>query len=462
MKRRDMLRLAPLSLAGMTVSAGAEPGSRPLRKDGDPLSVRYLTRVRGMLRWIRDTQSENILEASHAIARRVAKGGTVWCNWDMGHNNSYDIFPERNGVPGYITMGYDEDKAGDGDVFISSRAGGPEKDVAKKDILVIASPCPWGGDARGQEYLRPAVREEKLRPYAHIWVENRITTHGAVMKLPGRPSPFGPVSGILGLVTFWMIQADACRVLAQNGKSVPVSGDEPRLSGDSVPWVDLDRPLMDDYFDKALMQLEMIEAERGNMRTIANMAVDSVLAGGKVHCYSRYRNSLAVEGHHRRGGLALTRGVCMRDGALVTMDGYVPFKGTAKDTVIMGVWEPDDEIDLKNLDVFRKTGMKIASIGPMTRDIKTPEGRTVPKEADVHVGRMCDTYGLFAVRGFERKVSPTSGPVINQIWWAVCMEIAEEIIRRTGNSPGVFFSGALIGGREHNNIMMQAYRERGY
>ncbi len=461
MKRREMLTLAPLACALSTAASAEKQPARPAHHTDAPLSVRYLHRVRGMLDNIKNTQSENILEASHAIARRVMKGGTVWCNWDMGHNNSYDIFPERNGVPGHIVMGYDPEKAKDGDVWISSRAGGPEEDAAKKDILVIGSPAPWGGDARGQEFLRPDVREQKLRPYSHIWIETGVTTHGAIMKLPGTPAPFGPVSGILGLVAFWMIQADACRILAMNGRSSSVSGDEPATASDAAS-AGLKAPLMDDYYATAVRQLEMIEAERGNMKKIAEMAVDSVLSGGTVRCYSRHRNSLAVEGHHRRGGLALTRGACMRDGGLVTMDGYVPLEPSSKDTVIMGIWEPDDEIDLENLDTFRRAGMKIASIGPMTRDIRIPEGRTVPKQTDVHVGRMCDTYGLFAMPGFDRKVAPTSGAVINQIWWALCMEIAEELIRRTGNAPGVFFSAALEGGRDYNNHVMQAYHERGY
>ena len=75
---------------------------------------------------------------------------------------------------------------------------------------------------------------------------------------------------------------------------------------------------------------------------------------------------------------------------------------------------------------------------------------------------MCDTYGLYAIPGFSRKVCPTSGPLINQIWWAACMEIAEQLIRRTGNPPGVFLSGALEGGRDHNNFIMAKYREKGY
>ena len=130
---------------------------------------------------------------------------------------------------------------------------------------------------------------------------------------------------------------------------------------------------MDDYFEQVMLQIEMIGAELGDIRRLAELAVDSILDGGKVYCYSRYRNSLCVEGHHRRGGLALTRGLCERDGKLTLLDGG-DFSGSSKDLVIMGLWEPDDEVDLKYLDVFLRHGVKVASIGPMTRNIIVPEG----------------------------------------------------------------------------------------
>jgi hypothetical protein len=38
----------------------------------------------------------------------------------------------------------------------------------------------------------------------------------------------------------------------------------------------------------------------------------------------------------------------------------------------------------------------------------------------------------------------------------------EEIVRRTGNAPGVFLSGALIGGNEHNALIRERCAARGY
>jgi uncharacterized phosphosugar-binding protein len=467
LKRREALQLIPLSLAGMTglsqnALSGGMPQKHPVVGLKGPLSMRYMKKICNMLQWVRDTQSENMLEASYAIARTIQKGGRCWRSWDMGHSGTQDVFPGRNGNPDMFTEGFDPKKAKNGDVFLAcSRWGGPYEELSKKDILIIGMPVPWGGDAKGQEFVVDSMLQQKIRPHADIWIESTITTHGAIMKVPGIEAPFGPASGTVGLLIYWMIVADACRILARDGKSMPVEGDEPKLSGNSIPWINLHEPIMDNYFEVVMNQLDMVKGEMGNIRQIAAMAADTALSGGKVWCYSRYWESLAMESHGRRGGLYMTRGVHDQDGKLKTVADSDKL-GSSKDMVIMGIWEPADEIDLKHLDTFRKYGMKIASIGPMTCDIKVPDGRTVPKEADVHAGRMCDTYGLYAVPGFDRKVCPTSGILMLQMFWATCMEIADELIRRTGNPPAILLSGAIKDGRRHNKFMLNRYLERGY
>ena len=474
MKRRRALGLIPLSISGMSGVVqkafsqempgmqhppSVVPGNPPFLPE--PLSVRYLHKVRDMLIRIRHTQSENLLESSYAIARTVMNKGTCWYSWDMGHSTTCDLLPGRNGVPEIFTIGYNPEKSRNGDLFLVNIWSGPHEDLVKKDILVIGAPAPWGSDAKMSELIVRDSAKVRIRPYSDIYIDLDVTTLGAIMDVPGMPAPIGPVSGILGIVTFWMMMADTCRILARDGKSVQVRGDEPKLSGDNIPWVSLHDPHMDDYYDQVLQQKEMIGAELGNIRKIAQMAVDSVLEGGRVFVYSRYESGLAVEAQTRRGGLSLTRGIYDKESTLIDFSGK-PINGSPKDLVIMGIVQPDDETDLKHLDTFRKYGMKVASMGPITRNIRIPDGRTVHGETDIHVGRMCDTYGLYAVRGFERKVCPTSGALLNQIFWASCMEIVEEMIRRTRNVPGVFFSAAVKGGTEHMNRMNELYMERGY
>jgi hypothetical protein len=75
---------------------------------------------------------------------------------------------------------------------------------------------------------------------------------------------------------------------------------------------------------------------------------------------------------------------------------------------------------------------------------------------------MCDTYGYFAFPGLDKKVSPTSGLLVNLMFWAAMIQLAEEIIRRTGNTPGVLSSGAFKGGAEQRANRTEMVKKRGY
>jgi len=282
MKRRDSIRIIPLSLAGAFGLAGSalgQPGSamrpgmpHPRRPDmaggGMGLYRQYARKVRERLEWIRLHQAENMLEAAHVIARTVKAGGTCWSVWDTGHSSANDQFPGRNGEPEFMKNGFDAAKAAKGDFLLANRYLGPYEVLVEKDIFVVGGPAPWGGDAAMRERLVENVRKSSLRPYSKIWIETNITTLDADVYLPGEPAPMGPFSGILGMVEYWMILADACRILSREGWTGTVKGDEPAL-GEKTAWTDLNGPLMDNYFDAVMDAIDMIGAEMGDIRTIA-------------------------------------------------------------------------------------------------------------------------------------------------------------------------------------------------
>ncbi len=474
MKRREAIRFFPLSIAGIAgmtqnVFAYEKTGKNLIDGHKEPLAIRYTKKVRERLTWIRENQTENLMEASYAIARTVQNGGRCFQDgWDAGHTEA-DSWPGRNGEPEIFTSPYNRNDAKKGDLLLTTSSRGNQEfidNITQKDIFVIGQPSSWSGDARYPELLRDDVKKLSLRSHADIWIENRATTLGGVMYVPGMTAPIGPVSGVVGKTTIWMMLADACRILARRGISVPVKGDEPKVTGENVDyksfsgWVSLNDPLMDNFFNEAMKQIELIGAELGTIRKIAKMAVDTILDGGNIYGYSLH-SSVAGEASTRRSGLSITEGI--NGSSLDTEEKRKNFKGTSKDCVIMGITKPDDETDLIFLDLFKKRGMKTASLGAMTRSIKVPEDRTVPKETDFHAGRMCDNYGLFAVPGFEQRICPTSGVVLDQLFWATMMEVVEQHIRRTGGDvPGVFFSAALKGGMEHMHRMNEIYQKRGY
>ncbi|MFC1693057.1 hypothetical protein ACFL1R_06095 [Candidatus Latescibacterota bacterium] len=453
MKRRDAVKTIPVF--GMSVLEFLDTAFA-MKRVSQPLCLEYLARVKKIIKKIQSTESDNLLEASYQIARTHKNGGNCFCQWETGHSFDGDMFPGRHGDPEIFTMGYTmgtpsvEPKRGD--LLIINVLRKPLEDPRKKGIFVIGGPTPWCADTERTDLLTETNQKLKIKKYSDIWINTHITTLGALMWLPGETAPLGPTSGALGMVTYWAMIADAVRVLARDGVSLNVKGDEPEL-GKNSPFVSLTNPLAEDYFEQSLRQISQIEAEIGTVKLIAEAAVDRILSGGKLWVYSRYHEALSAEARGKRGGLALINTTDTRD---------KNFKANGKDFMIMGIYQPDDEVDLQKLQEFRKFGMKVASIGPVTRDGIIPQGRTVPKETDMHLGLMCDTYGLFAVPGIEKKVCPTSGLLVNLMFWATIIRIAEEIIKRTGNTPGVLSTGALKGGGEQRRKRTEMVKIRGY
>ncbi len=460
MRRRDAFKLVPLSLAGLSglaeKTAAVESMPRTVdRGEPLPLCLEYPRIIMNMIDWVMQNQAGNMLESAYAIARSLKNGGKLWINWDQGHSTRGEMFPGRHGMPTFLRHGYDSAEAKDGDVLMVSRilSKAQYEDLAKKDIFVIAAPSPWSGDARGFRNVREDIQPLKNGDFADIWLENNITSIGAILNVPGMPAPIGPVSGPLCLAMMWMILSDVCRICSIEGIDIEVMGDEPRLSGDNAGWINTKRPLYQDYYGIVARELELVGAEFGDIRKMAAMTVDTLLSGGKAYYYSRYRETYRGEATGRRGGLALAQGIS--DDEKVELD--------KKDCVIMGVFQPDDPVDLGHLDDFRKAKVKIGSIGPITRNFNIPEGRCIHKETDVHAGRMSDTYGLFAVPGIDKKVSPSSGISMIAIHWVMSIEIIEQIKARTGgNVPGVHYSGALKWGSDFNKRVRAMQKDRGY
>jgi uncharacterized phosphosugar-binding protein len=424
--------------------------------DSKPICLEYLNRVVGLFNKIYQSEMDNLLEASYNIARTHKNGGNCFCQWETGHSFDGDMFPNRHGdtdifISGY-TMGTPSVEPKENDLLLINVLREPLEDPHKKGIFVIGGPTPWCGDTDQIELLTERNQNLKIKKYSDIWIDFFITTYGALMWLPGETAPIGPVSGALSIMTYWAMIADVVRILAREGIFVNVKGDEPKL-GEKTQYVSLTKPLGENYFHESLRQIGLIESEYGTIKDIANAAVDRILSGGKLFVYSRYREALSAEANAKRGGLALINTTYAEDNN---------FTGTEKDFMIMGIYQPDDTIDIQMLRKFRNLGMKIASIGPATRGGEIPGGTTVPGETDFHLGFMCDTYGLFTIQGVEKKVCPTSGLLVNLMFWTTIIQIAEEIMNRTGNTPGVLSTGAFKGGAEQRRRRMETVKMRGY
>ena len=421
----------------------------------EPLSLQYLANVRRTLEKIRSTVLDNLLEASHHIARTVKSGGTCYSTWDVGHSRNEDMFEGRHGDPDLFTYGFPENDVKAGDLYLAGIVDELKGDPREKGVFVIGGTAPWCAETEDADrLLSEAHKKRQIRKYSDLWIDTYVPTHGSFIWLPGAKYPMGAVSTVLGMTTFWMMIADAVRILSAEGVTVNVKGDEPPLD-EKADYVSLTSPLAERYFEEVIRQMHQIEAELGTVGAIAKKAVDTILSGGKVHVYSKFWAALSIEANTRMGGLTMFKPV--------DSDNHKEYNGTDRDFVIMGIYQPENPADLAYLDRFRKAGSAVASIGPATRNGVFPEGKTVPSMTDYHTGYMCDTYGIFAIPGVAKKVCPTSGILVNQLFYAVCMRMAELIMERTGNTPYIYPNGALEGppyrefSRVHNAGLRRGY-----
>lgn len=462
MDRRTILKSIVPILAAQSMFA--QKGSAGSKK---PLGLDFLATCRGLLEKIKNNASDEMLEASHRIADTKKRGGKCYVYWDLGHGTDYDIWPDRPGNTDIFTYGIPE-SASKNDLILANFWDDRVKKYHDNGTFLISGSCAWGADNIGSELIIDSMQHMKYSPFADLWIELYATAYGALMNVPGEITPMAPQSGVVGMMTYWMMVADAARLMAAEGVPVKVLGGEPPL-GANAPRIDTDRPIAQCYYDTVIAQQKALESEFDAIDRIATMAVHATLTGGKVYVYSRHERNLCGEATVRRGGLSMTFGVYGPPDKLMLMDdplqrgiADLSFKPTNKDIVIMGIAEPDNPDDLASLDIFKKQGAGVASIGPATKNGVVPSGRTVPKETSLHVGGMADAYGLFALPGVQKKVAPTSGLINNQAFWAICCQIAEQFIARTGNTPGIYMSGALKGGMDKLNEVKRVLKERGY
>jgi uncharacterized phosphosugar-binding protein len=453
MNRRSVIKTFPflgMSLVGFSrLSVSGEGKS-------ESLCLEYLNHMTKLLEKIRDTQEENLLKASENIARTYKSGGKCFCQWETGHSFDGDMFPDRPGdtdlfIMGY-TMGTPPVQPKKGDLLLINVLRKPmDEDIDKQGFFIIGGPNSWCGDIEHSEQLTEENQKLLVRKYSNIWIDTYINLYSSLIYLPGETVPIGPTSGALNMATYWAMTADAVRLLAAEGVSVKVKGDGPHLP-QNTPRVNLKQPLASAYINEAIREIRLIKTEMDTLNRIAGEAADHILSGGKLYVYSRYREALSAEANAKRGGLALLN---------TTFADDPDFKGNEKDYMIMGVYRTDYSVDMRMLKKFRESGMKISSIGPSTINGKKPSGKTIADETDFHLGGF-DTGGFFAMPGLDKKVCPTSGIIITLTFWATMIQLAEEIIRRTGNTPGVLSSGAFKGGAEQRENRLEMVKKRGY
>ena len=184
MKRRDMIRMFPITFASAAGMAGAVGRALAADNDwdkrwpvveGEPLAKVYSKRIRERLTWVRENQSEGLMEAAHAIADTVAAGGQCYqTSWDAGHTES-DSWPGRNGEPDIFSTQWDLAKAKKGDLLLTTGQTTNGEEIKKKEFS--------SSDARARGAATPVIRNWSATIFER-WSSVRTPTFTSRIRRP--------------------------------------------------------------------------------------------------------------------------------------------------------------------------------------------------------------------------------------------------------------------------------------
>ncbi len=202
------------------------------------------------------------------------------------------------------------------------------------------------------------------------------------------------------------------------------------------------------YLDTLKGRLDVFhERYLGAVNVAGERMAGKILAGGKMIPWST-RNEFFVEASGTAGGLM----------------GIYPLQIdslTTNDVVILAAGAATPEAEIEMARKIRAKGAFLVGIYPFTREdgISTAEFR---KLCDMSFDNLSgDSDGIFRVKGYPKKIIPTTGLMNNYIYWALTGAYVQAMERRNV-SPYYWMSFHVEGGKAYDDSIRPFFMKRGY
>lgn len=224
---------------------------------------------------------------------------------------------------------------------------------------------------------------------------------------------------------------------------------------------------------------QIVATQMEPLQQAADAVQKTVEAGGIVYLFGTgHSHMLAEEGHYRAGGLVqvcpiLTSSLMMHEGAVVSTDFerlrgiaaplLARYRPTPQDTILVFSNSGVNAVPVEMAIAAREAGLTVIAVTSVAY-ANTIEPRVDGKRlADVgHI--VIDNQGvpgdaLVTVHESGLKAGPLSTVVGAMILNAILVEVVSRIGEK-GQVPPVYISANIPGAIEHNNELLEAYRDR--
>lgn len=240
--------------------------------------------------------------------------------------------------------------------------------------------------------------------------------------------------------------------------------------------------LAQSYINTCLTMLQRLRDEQmGKIQEAARIIAEAIIGGHSFFAFGCTHSNLPVqEVFYRAGGLMLVNPIFPPGLSLDTrpptmtsqmeqMEGYgrlifrnVPAK--EGDVLVLISTSGRNAVPIEVAMEAKKRGLTVIAITALdySRSLTSrhSSGKKVYELADL----VLDNYSprgdaALELEGLPQKTGSTSGVVASVMMHAIISQVVENLMAK-GFAPPIYMSGNLDGGAEHNEHMLEAYKDR--
>ena len=396
---------------------------------------------------IRDTQVGTMAQAMQKAYELKQKGGTIYSEIIYGHYSSAAQSKDRPGQP-WVLPQFDIstpeevfDAMKEGDFLITHVTSEARKRAHERGVFVVGVTnnyypfykTPPGGLTPDKMAL-PTVEE-----MSNMVIDSQVPWDNGLVDAPQIPQfKLCPSSGLAAYSVYWPCTALLATLIGSKGKDTSI---EPAR----------------EYLNLLIERFKLIGTDRPKIDSIASKWADFVLEKGARLMVFGEQFKVSEK---RTGNPFVSDAVGAASGSMIGQE-YNADELRNTDIVLICSMRSRQEQEIEVARSAHQKGAYTAAICPYSTDGDASGTRLFKEVDDAFNTYSYESEGVLEVKGFDKKICPTTGLTGLLIHWMLMAQWTEHMARR-GEMPYYWKGFHENGGREYDNAARPYFLERGY
>jgi len=400
-----------------------------------------------IVKGIRDTQIDNMASAMQKAYELKKKGGTIYSDIVFGHYSSLARGKDRPGQPWVLPQldfGAPEevfDAMKEGDFLITHVTSEARKRARERGVYVVGVTNNYYPFYKTPpDGLSPnKMALPKIEEMSDIVIDSQVPWDNGLVNAPQIPQfKICPSSGLAAYSVYWPCTALLATLIGSKGKDTSTESAQ-------------------EYLNLLLERFRIISTDRPKIDRVASKWADFVLAkGARLMVFGEpFRGS-----EKRIGSPFVSDAVGAASGSMIGRP-YNADDLRDTDIVLICALRSRQEQEIEVARTARRKGAYTAAICPYLTDGDASGTRLFKEVDDAFNTYSYESEGVLEVKGFDKKICPTTGLTGLLIHWMLMAQWTEHMARR-GEMPYYWKGAHENGGQEYNKAVRPYFLQRGY